>query len=223
MTEETKPAEPKGLAAKIAAIQLKAEVGKLPQRHVEVKKDGNVQYTYDYIEESTLMEHIRPLLAEHGVACFYSDEILNLNGNVATVRTSLTLVDGDTGEERTMRTDGMAADRGDKMVNKAKTSAMRYLLWKWFLVPSSMDDPETEMTETSGKEPRSHVKLATEEAVEKLLSDLAEAGFDREAYVNNTLTPHQAEWEGVRQDWLDKQRSDLQKTIAKKQAETASD
>lgn len=220
MPEETD--SPKGLAAKIAAIQLEAEVGKLPQRHVEVKKDGQIQYTYDYIEESTLMAHIRPLLAQHGVACFYDDEILSLNGNVATVRTSLTLVDGDTGEERRMSTEGMSADRGDKMVNKAKTAAMRYLLWKWFLVPSSMDDPEVTTTETSSKAPPSHIKLASDEAVEAFLADLAAAGFDREAWESNTLTPHKLEWEGVREDWLANQRRDLQAAIAKKNAEGAS-
>src|SRR5258708_2559699 len=99
-------------------------------------QDSGGSYSYDYIEESTLMEKIRPLLAAEGVAVYYSDEILNIQGNLASVRVLLTLVDGESGDSFTMHADGVGTDYGDKHVSKAKTTAMRYLLWKWFLVPS---------------------------------------------------------------------------------------
>lgn len=135
---------PRGLAAKLAAIQL--EIEDVPRRgHADVRS-AKATYSYDYILEADLMKAVRPLLAKYGVASFYSDTILSAPaaGNAATiVRVTLTLVDGDSGESRELTADGYAVDYGDKGANKAKTSAVRYILWKTFLQPSD-EDPEQE-------------------------------------------------------------------------------
>lgn len=128
------------LDERMAAVQLELE--NVPRRgHAEVKKDGVVQYAYDYITEADLMKAIRPLLAKHGIATYYSDEIVANASGMATVRVSIVFAAG--GKQRVVTADGVGTDRGDKGPNKAKTSAVRYLLWKTFLQPSD-EDPEQE-------------------------------------------------------------------------------
>lgn len=130
----------RSLDERMAAVQLELE--NVPRRgHAEVRKDGVLQYEYDYITEADLMKGVRPLLAKHGIATYYSDELVaNANG-MATVRVSI--VFAANGEQRIVTADGVGTDRGDKGPNKAKTAAVRYLLWKTFLQPSD-EDPEQE-------------------------------------------------------------------------------
>lgn len=218
---EPEPEIPKGLAAKIAKVQLAADVDALPKRtvtvNIQAKGDRPAgSYSYAYIEESTLMEKIRPLLAEHGVAVFYSDEILNIAGNLAQVRVHLTLIDGDTGEQFAMYADGVGTDYGDKHVSKAKTTAMRYLLWKWFLVPSGDVDPEAENVNREAKPPRDQIKWASKEDVDAFLAEVEAAGFQR-GPSQERADQEYLEWEGWRADWLDSQRKAFEK--AKKKAE----
>lgn len=200
------------LASKIAKVQLAAEVSRLPKRTVNVSISSGGSYKYDYIEESTLMEKIRPLLASEGVAVFYSDEIKDITGNLARVRVTLTLVDGESGEQFEMFAEGVGTDKGDKHVNKAKTAAMRYLLWKWFLVPSDID-PETENVERSDKPPRAQIKFAKDEAAEEFLKAVAAAGFDTSP-TQKLIDEERLEYGGIREDWLTKQRQSLERAIA---------
>ncbi|MBA2742684.1 MAG: ERF family protein [Actinobacteria bacterium] len=172
------------LYSKLAKIM--GELSAIPKdklRHVEVKTATGGSYSYDYITEATLMEELRPKLAAAGIATFYSDEILrNPEGedNLTVVRVSLTFADGETGEIWTCQSDGYGTDRGDKGANKAKTSALRYLLWKTFLFASDLD-PETESVErrsggsgggASGK-PASDKQKAL---VRRLLNEVADVG-----------------------------------------------
>jgi hypothetical protein len=147
LSELSRP-KPYGLAAKLAAVQLELE--DVPrQGHADVyrKNDRNewtLAYSYDYILEADLMKAIRPLLAKHGIATLYSDRIVKgpTKEDVGTtVEVTLTFFDGESGERESISGEGYAIDRGDKGANKAKTSAMRYLLWKSFLQPSD-EDPE---------------------------------------------------------------------------------
>jgi hypothetical protein len=204
------------LAAKIAKVQLKAEVQNLPKRTVTVQTQKGGTYSYDYIEEATLQEVIRPLLAEEGVATLYSDEIKSIQGNMATVKVTLTLIDGESGAWFQMNAEGVGTDMGDKHVNKAKTSAMRYLLWKWFLVPSGDVDPEAESIERSEKPPKSQIKWAKKEDVEAFIEEVAAAGFQRQP-TEEAAAQEFAEWEGYRADWFAKQRRAFEG--AKKQRE----
>jgi ERF superfamily len=216
--EET--TKPPSLAAKIAMVQKQAEVDHLAKRTVTVniaaKGDRAAgSYSYGYIEESTLMEKIRPLLAEHGVAVYYSDEIISITGNLAQVRVFLTLVDGDTGEEFQMHADGVGTDSGDKHVSKAKTTAMRYLLWKWFLVPSGDVDPESENVQRERRPPREQIQWATQEDVQAFLKEVEEAGFKIEPSKAAADQEH-LEWDGWRADWLAGQRRSFEQAKAAK-------
>jgi hypothetical protein len=130
------------LDERMAAVQLELE--DVPRRgHADVQTRAGGTYSYDYILEADLMKGVRPLLAKHGIATYYRDELLGLEDGMARVRVSLTFAAN--GEERTVTGDGIGTDVGDKAANKAKTSAVRYLLWKTFLQPSD-EDPEQENT-----------------------------------------------------------------------------
>lgn len=144
---------PRGLYAKLAEIM--GELSAIPSakmRHVEVATRSGGTYSYDYITEATLMEELRPRLASRGICVFYSDKILrspsleHSDDNLTVVQVSLTFVDGETGEKWNSSAEGYGTDLGDKGANKAKTSALRYLLWKTFLFASDLD-PETESVE----------------------------------------------------------------------------
>jgi hypothetical protein len=129
------------LDQRMAAVQRKLE--DVERRgHAEITTRSGGSYTYDYITEPDLMRAIRPLLAKEGIAVYYSDEIKSYDGGAATVRVSMTLAAN--GEERVLFAEGYATDLGDKAANKAKTNAVRYLLWKTFLQPSDDGDPEQE-------------------------------------------------------------------------------
>lgn len=132
------PPDVRTLDERMAAVQL--EIEDVPRRgHAEVFKNGSKIYEYDYVAEADLMTSIRPLLAKHGIAFYYADEIVTAGGGTATVRVTVTLAAA--GESREFTSDGFAADLGDKAANKAKTSALRYWLWKTFLQPND-EDPE---------------------------------------------------------------------------------
>jgi hypothetical protein len=140
VASQARASDLRSLDERMAAVQLELE--NVPRRgHAEVKKDGVLQYEYDYITEADLMKGVRPLLAKHGIATYYSDEIVSNAGGMATVRVSI--VFAANGEQRIVTADGVGTDRGDKGPNKAKTAAVRYLLWKTFLQPSD-EDPEQE-------------------------------------------------------------------------------
>jgi hypothetical protein len=158
-TSEPEAPEPFDLAkaknllyGKLAIIM--GELSVIPRskmRHVEVQTSSGGTYSYDYITEATLMEELRPRLAREGIAVFYSDEVIRhptKEDNLTVVRVKLTFADAGSGETVEMTADGYGTDRGDKGANKAKTSAVRYLLWKTFLFASDLD-PETESVERS--------------------------------------------------------------------------
>lgn len=109
--------------------------------HAEVTMRSGGTYTYDYITEADLMKGVRPLLAKAGIAVYYSDRIVSIEGGMAHVAVELKL--RANGEEIVLTGEGVGTDLGDKHANKAKTSAVRYLLWKTFLQPSD-EDPEQE-------------------------------------------------------------------------------
>lgn len=128
------------LHGKIAEVQ--GELGVMPKdRNVEVRKNGVLQYSYDYLSESALMVAVREKLARRGVAVYVSTTDQRREGSLTLVTTSITFADGLTGETFTITGQGQGADPSDKGVYKAITGAVRYMLWKTFLVPTEGDDP----------------------------------------------------------------------------------
>ena len=148
------------LAAKLAKIL--GEVGKVP-------KDGkNEFHGYDYVTESALFYAVRDKLAAAGVFVFTSTESQHVeivkeedkDGKtrttaLTTVVTKHTFADGESGESFSVNSQGQGVDVGDKGGYKAITGAMKYFIYKNFMVPTAEDmNPEGD-TKTDRREQES--------------------------------------------------------------------
>lgn len=163
------------LYKKLSAIL--AEVG-------YIKKDKrNEFHKYNYASEAIILERLHPLFKKHGL-------ILNINcsdyvrqGDITTVKTTIKIIDADSGQEEISAFYGEGQDKGDKGIYKAYTGAMKYFLMKTFMIPTG-DDPEKETEEEEGqkkqarKEERKQLKI---EAItsQKQLAENAKGDFFR--------------------------------------------
>lgn len=131
------------LAKKLATIL--GAVGKVP------KSGHNSFHNYDYVTENDLVYAVRDKLADAGIFVFTSVESQTVQiikdedktTALTTVTTKHTFVDGDTGENFSVLSQGQGADVGDKGGYKAATGAMKYFLYKCFMIPTG-DDPEAD-------------------------------------------------------------------------------
>lgn len=130
----------KTLAQKMAAIL--GEVSRIP------KSGHNKFQNYRYATEADALDAIRPLLSKHNIAVFFDCvEVQDLENNRTRVRVQVDLVCGDTGESRSSFAFGEARDADskgntqDKGIYKAITGAMKYWMFKTFMI-STGDDPE---------------------------------------------------------------------------------
>lgn len=140
------------LHAKIAEVT--AAIGAMPKdRTVEVRKEGKLQYTYEYLSESALMHAVRTELSKRGVAVYVSVDEQRKEGNLTFVSMTMTFVDSG-GESFAIHGQGQGQDPGDKGVYKAITGCTRYMLWKQFLIPTEMDDPVQSVDSSPAPEAR---------------------------------------------------------------------
>lgn len=126
-----------------------ADVGALAQKLSDVRQDveyiektgENDYHGYSYVTEKDLTEKIREPLSDYGVMLFTSVEEQGSKGDMTKVVTEHSFVDGDTGATITVKSRGHGYDEQDKGIYKAVTGAVKYLLYKNFLIPAG-DDPE---------------------------------------------------------------------------------
>jgi len=133
----------KGTSIGYKLCQVLGEIHKIP------KEGHNPHFHYDYVKEDTLTEQIRPLLAKHGLALMFGAEVLPDPGDGRTrVLAHFTLIDVD-GNELSSSCPGEGKDlkHQDKALPKALTGAVKYWLYKTFLV-STGDDQEQDGKET---------------------------------------------------------------------------
>lgn len=135
------------LVAKLAIIL--GEIGKVP------KSGHNSFHNYDYVTENDLVWAVRDKLAQAGIFVFSSieeQEVQIISDGPAenpkrsvltTIKTKHTFVDGDSGETFSVYGAGQGSDVGDKGGYKASTGAMKYFLYKCFMIPTG-DDPEAD-------------------------------------------------------------------------------
>lgn len=145
------------------------KIGKVMQKIERIPKNGfNEYHKYHYVTEADLMDKIRPLLAETGLA-FYSSVLEQQKDKELTkVKMEFVLADADTGECIKSIYWGEAHDKGDKGLYKAYTGATKYFLMKTFLIATG-DDPERSQDgfEEGTKERNSQKKTATKNKTEQ--------------------------------------------------------
>ena len=134
----------KGIAKKL--VQVMADCA-------YVQKSGtNDFHRYKYATAADVLEKVNASLVKHGVAVTAQAELIDLRevttakGNIerlATVRTTLTLVDSDSGESMVCSGIGSGQDPGDKASMKACTASLKYA-WLMTLAIATGDDPEAD-------------------------------------------------------------------------------
>lgn len=133
---EAKFERPKTLAGKLAGIL--GEIGRV------AKRGYNQHFKYEYVTEADLADEIRPLMAKYNVAVIPSVVSTSVEANnVTIVQMTFTVIDGDTGEKETSSFFGAGQDKADKGIYKAITGAMKYWMYKTFVI-STGDDPEVD-------------------------------------------------------------------------------
>lgn len=125
----------KNVQGKVTALEM--TTANIPHR-------GGGSHSYTYLSEPTLMDALRPLLSEEGVALYVSCEDRGKDGNMSRSRATFRLAAAEDDSEVVVTFDGQATAADDKGLAMAHTSAVRQGLHKLFLVPNYRqgDDPE---------------------------------------------------------------------------------
>jgi hypothetical protein len=113
-----------------------------------IQKDGvNTFHKYSYASAEAVLKKANKELFSRGIAVRSDSKLafLSEDSSRAVVHTTLTFVDGETGETHSVNGLGQGSDKGDKAVMKANTAALKYALSGAFLI-SWGDDPEADAT-----------------------------------------------------------------------------
>lgn len=134
--------------AELQELRLAAKLALIAQECGYVQKDAtNKFHGYKYASAAAVFGKINDALAKHRVCSTVHVDLLSTavlaNGRdtVYTVRVTLTVHDGETGERFVTDAIGSGMDAGDKGVMKAQTVALKYA-WMLALNISTGDDPE---------------------------------------------------------------------------------
>ena len=127
------------LAKKIA--QVMAAIDRVPKNGV------NDYHGYEYSTDDDVMQSVRPVMAEHNLIALPSvteRETVEVETNKGTetktyITMEITLIDGDSGQSKTVMWDGEAQDGQDKGLYKAYTSGIKYWALKTFLLSADAD------------------------------------------------------------------------------------
>ena len=121
-----------------------------------VQKNGvNSFHGYKFATASDVLEKVNASLVKHNVCSGVNAELIdmvdttNQSGNktehLATVKTTVNLIDVDSGETLTCIGLGNGADVGDKAIMKAQTASLKYA-YLMSLAIATGDDPENDIT-----------------------------------------------------------------------------
>lgn len=132
------------------AGSLYAKLAKVMEEVHRIPKNGQNKFqNYAYATESDAADFIRPLLAKHGIGLIVGvEEVERQENGITLARLAITMGD-ESGATITTHSYGEARDvdskgnRQDKGLYKAITGAVKYWLFKTFLI-STGDDPETD-------------------------------------------------------------------------------
>lgn len=133
-----------------------AKLTKIMQACSYVQKTGyNDFHKYKYATAADVLEKANESMVHNNVASIVRPELIefrdvqNARGateHLATVKTTITLIDNDSGETLELIGMGSGQDSSDKAVMKAQTAALKYA-WMMSLNISTGDDPEVDTPE----------------------------------------------------------------------------
>ena len=119
-----------------------------------IQKSGtNDFHRYRYATAADVLEKVNASLVKHGLAVTAQAELIDLRdvvtlkGNterLATVRTTLTLIDSESGEQVSCSGIGSGQDPGDKAAMKACTASLKYAWMTTLTMATVDDDPEAD-------------------------------------------------------------------------------
>lgn len=134
------------IAAKM--VKIAADCAYLPKNGV------NSFHNYRYATASDLMEKINAAFVKYNVASVVNSEIVDMRDSVSksgnsehivTVRTTVTLIDCDSGETLKIVGLGSGVDAGgDTAVPKALTCSLKYCYLMSFAIATGYEDPEAD-------------------------------------------------------------------------------
>ena len=116
------------------------------------KCGSNEFHRYKYATAADVLEKVNASLVKHGIAVTAQAELIDLRdvvtqkGNterLATMKTTLTLIDAESGETVSCSGIGSGQDPGDKAAMKACTASLKYA-WMMTLAMATGDDPEAD-------------------------------------------------------------------------------
>ena len=120
-----------------------------------VQKNGvNSFHGYKFATASDVLEKINASLVKHNVCSVVNAELIDMvdttnqsgkTEHLATVKTTVTLIDCDSGESITCVGLGSGADAGDNAIMKAQTASLKYA-YLMSLAIATGDDPESDIT-----------------------------------------------------------------------------
>ena len=134
----------KNIAAKL--VKVMEECRAIP------KNGTNSFHHYKYTTSADVMEKINTALVKQNLISIVIPELINsmevltakgTTEHLVTVKTDITLIDSESGEELHLCGLGSGQDGGDKAVMKAQTAAIKYAYMLSFAI-SSTDDPEAD-------------------------------------------------------------------------------
>lgn len=140
-----------------------------------VQKDGsNDFHKYKYASAEKVYQKVNAELSARSIAVSSNCELLANTDDLSKIvaKVTLTLVDGDSGEQLSISGIGEGADKGDKAAMKAITAATKYALSTGFLI-SWGDDPEADSnTDRAASKPKTNVSESLAKQADKV-TDLA--------------------------------------------------
>jgi hypothetical protein len=176
-----------------------------------IEKDGyNPQLKYKYATPATVMEAVKPLLAEHSLAIVptVTSVIKEPTGSVTQsgaakvitrVEMTYLILDGESGESLAVPWCGEGEDWSDKGIAKAQTIALRTFLINFLQIPSGDEEIDPDARQQSAPikganyEPRQPVKSqAPASKPERTPAELADAIrelWSREKALDTHSTP----------------------------------
>ena len=134
--------------------QIAAKLVKIMAECAYVQKNGvNSFHGYKFATAADVLEKVNAALVKHNVCSVVEAELIDMKDttnqsgkieHLATVKTTLTLIDCDSGESITCVGLGSGADVGDKAIMKSQTASLKYAYMMTLNIATG-DDPEADV------------------------------------------------------------------------------